>query len=119
MDISQEVSDVAATTTSSIDSPTIKQRKIESTVAVRDNETVALGGLIMEGTTRGRRGIPVLQDIPVLGWLFGTTSTNTTKTELMVLITPHVINSTEKARTATEEMQRKLPALRILFDRAR
>jgi general secretion pathway protein D len=119
MDISQEVSDVAATTTSSIDSPTIKQRKIESTVAVRDNETVALGGLMMEGTTRGRSGIPVLQDIPVLGWLFGTTSTNTTKTELMVLITPHVIDSMQKARSVTEELQRKLPALQILFDRTR
>jgi general secretion pathway protein D len=119
MDISQEVSDVASTTTSSIDSPTIKQRKIESTVAVRDNETVALGGLIMEGSTRGRSGIPVLQDIPVLGQLFSTTSKNAAKTELMVLITPHVIDSMQKARAATEELQRKLPALQVLFDRAR
>src|SRR5580704_13238297 len=94
MDISQEVSSVAATTTSSINSPTIKQRKIDSTVAVRDNETIALGGLIMDNTTRQKSGIPFLSDIPVVGALFGTHDTNVVKTELMVLITPHVVDST-------------------------
>jgi general secretion pathway protein D len=118
MDISQEVSDVATTTTSSIDSPTIKQRKIESIVAVRDNETIALGGLIMDNATRGRNGIPLLSDIPVVGGLFGTTSTRGTRTELMVLITPHVVDSLSSARAVTDELRRKLPALQPIFERA-
>jgi general secretion pathway protein D len=117
MDISQEVSSVAATTTSSINSPTIKQRKIDSTVAVRDNETIALGGLIMDNTTRQKSGIPFLSDIPVVGALFGTHDTNVVKTELMVLITPHVVDSTQRARSVTDELRRKLPAVQPLFEK--
>jgi general secretion pathway protein D len=113
------VSDVAATTTSTIDSPTIKQRKIESTVAVKDNETIALGGLIMDNKTTGRSGIPVIEDIPVIGGLFSDTENKKTRTELMVLITPHVVDSLEKARSVTEELKRKLPVVQALFDATR
>jgi general secretion pathway protein D len=56
--------DVAATTTSGIDSPTIQQRKVSSTVIVRDGETLALGGLIRDGRTPDTSGIPGLQNIP-------------------------------------------------------
>lgn len=116
MDISQEVSSVAQTTTSSIDSPTINERKIESTVAVHDSETVALGGLIMDNTTVAKNGIPVLQSIPVLGNLFTDTQKSKTRTELMVLITPHVLDSIEKARSVTDELKRKLPAIQYLVE---
>lgn len=117
MDISQEVSNVAPTTSSTIDSPTIKQRKIESTVAVKDNETIALGGLITDSTVKGRDGIPILQSLPIIGGLFSTTENNKGRTELMVLITPHVLDSIEKARTTTEELRRKLPTIQYLFER--
>lgn len=119
MDISQEVSDVAATDTSTIDSPTIQQRKISSTVAVQDNETIALGGLMKDSRTRGRSGIPLLQDIPVLGNLFRDTQDNRTKTELMILITPHVVDNFERARAATEELRAKLPAVQSLLNRVK
>jgi general secretion pathway protein D len=116
MDISQEVSAVVATTTSGIDSPTIKQRKITSSVAIRDGETVALGGLILNDDENGHSGIPLLGDIPIIGNLFRSTSHTFTKTELIVLITPHVIDNTERARTVTEELRRKLPSLRPLLE---
>jgi general secretion pathway protein D len=116
LDISQEVSDVAATTTSGIDSPTIKQRKISSSVAIRDGETVALGGLILNDNERGQSGIPLLMDIPLLGNLFRSTTHKVNKTELIVLITPHVVDSTERARTVTEELRRKLPSLEPLLE---
>lgn len=116
MDITQEVSDVTATDTSTIDSPTIQQRKISSTVAVRDNETIALGGLMKDNRTRGRSGIPFLQDIPVMGNLFRTTQDNRTKTELMVLITPHVVDNFDRARAVTDELRAKLPAVQSLLD---
>lgn len=114
MDIAQEVSDVANTTSSTLDSPTIRQRKISSSVAVRDGETIALGGLIKDSRTDGGSGIPVLRDIPALGFLFGSTTDNSIRTELLVLITPHVVESMEKARTVTEELRTKLPAAQRL-----
>lgn len=109
MDIAQEVSDVTSTTTSAIDSPTIQQRKITSSVAVQDGETIALGGLITKSHTKGRGGIPGLSQIPILGALFGTTTDNNGKTELVVLITPHVVEDVRQARAVTDELRRKLP----------
>lgn len=116
MDISQEVSNVAKTESSAIDSPTIQQRKISSTVAVQDNETIALGGLMKESRTQSNSGIPLLKDIPVLGNLFKSTGKDSGKTELMVLITPRVIDNMQRARTVTEELRQKLPSVQTLFE---
>jgi general secretion pathway protein D len=117
MEISQEVSDVASTNTSTLDSPTITQRKIDSTIAVQDNETIALGGLIKNSTTRGSSGLPYLSELPVVGGLFGTKNNKVERTELIVLITPHVIDNLQKARAVTEELRRKLPAIQTLLER--
>jgi general secretion pathway protein D len=111
LEIAQEVSDVAVTTSSTINSPTIAQRKILSTVAIRSGETVALGGLIRESTTGGKQGIPALNDIPFLGVLFGTTSADSRRTELLVLLTPRVVRNDEEARDATADLRRKYQAL--------
>lgn len=115
LDITQEVSDVVPTTTSSLNSPTIQQRRIASTVAVHDGETIALGGLIRDGRTNSRSGVPVLMDIPLVGNLFSTTEQMTQRTELLVLITPRVVDSLEKARSVTEELREKLRATHIFF----
>jgi general secretion pathway protein D len=104
MDVAQEVSDVSATTSSSLNSPTISERKINSTIAVQDGETVALGGLIKDSRSHGLSGIPVLQDIPYIGPLFGDTNDSVTRTELLVLITPRVVQGVQKLRSVTEEM---------------
>ena len=117
MDISQEVSDVSTTSTSTLDSPTITQRKIDSTIAVKDNETIALGGLIKDSRTRGSSGLPYLSEIPVLGALFGTKSTAVDRTELIVLLTPHVVDNLQKSRAVTDELRRKLPSLQTLLQR--
>jgi general secretion pathway protein D len=115
MDISQEVSDVSSTDTSTLNSPTITQRKIDSTIAVQDNETIALGGLIKDSRTNGSSGLPYLSDIPVVGALFGTKSHAIDRTELIVLITPHVVDNLQKARAVTDELRRKLPGLETLL----
>jgi len=112
MDISQEVSNVTPTTTSSLNSPTINQRKIGSTVAIQDGQTIALGGLITDNRTRGRSGIPLLQDIPVLGHLFSQDSNNDTRTELLVLITPRVVRDGRSAAAVTAELRDKLTGLK-------
>jgi len=114
LDVTQEVSDVVPTTTSSINSPTIQQRKFSSVVAVRDGQTIALGGLIKDSKSTTGSGIPFLRRIPVLGGLFGSDDHNTTRTELVVLITPHVIRSSDETEDAMEELRREFRGLHRL-----
>jgi general secretion pathway protein D len=114
LDIIQEVSDVSPTPASSLDAPTILQRRIESSVVVRSNEPVALGGLIRDDTRSGRSGIPILSDIPVLGNLFKTTSNSKSRTELLVLITPRIVATDIDARLITDELRRRLSRLQGL-----
>jgi general secretion pathway protein D len=107
IDIVQEVSDVVATTTSGIDSPTIQQRSIESTVAVQSGETVILGGLIRDSQGITKTGVPVLKDIPLLGALFRDTRNDDERTELMVLLTPRVVRTAEDARDIAKDLRRR------------
>jgi general secretion pathway protein D len=119
MEIQQEVSDAVETTSSDIDSPTISQRRIASTVAVQSGETVALGGLIRDNRDSRQTGLPLLSSIPVIGWLFGVTDRVSERTELLVLITPSVIGSQEEARAVTEELRRRLSGVEPIGDRLR
>jgi general secretion pathway protein D len=111
LDVSQEVSDVIPTTTSGIDSPTIQQRKFNTTVAVRNGETVALGGLIRDSKSRGRSGIPGLRRIPVIGDLFGSTEKTARRTELIVLMTPRVIQTEADSLELLEKLRRDFHGL--------
>ena len=111
LDIVQEVSDVVATTSSDLNSPTIQQRRIKSTVAVQSGESVALGGLIRDGNNKGVSGIPVVSEIPLLGNLFKTTTNTQRRTELLVLLTPRVAASRQDAREITEELRSRVRAL--------
>ena len=108
LEIVQEVSDVTETTTSNIDSPTIQQRRIESTVAVQSNETVALGGLIRDDREESIDGVPILMDIPLFGNLFKTTVEAYRRTELLVLITPRVVRDQHEAREVTDELRQRM-----------
>jgi general secretion pathway protein D len=122
MEISQEVSNVSAATAntqSQQDSPTINQRKVESTVSVQGGETVALGGLITDRRENAARGLPFLSRLPVIGWLFGTKADNAARTELLVLITPRVVGSTEQARQVTQELRSRLRTIAPLEQRLR
>lgn len=111
MKIEQEANQAVRTTTSGLDSPTIQQRKIHSSIAVKNGETIVLGGLIREDNGRGITGMPLLMDIPILGSLFGTTSKNKDKTELVILITPRVVGNEQNARDVTNEFKRKLTGI--------
>jgi len=111
LDISQEVSGVAPTTSSTLNSPTIQQRMVSSSIAVNNDETIALGGLIQESKTNSGSGIPVLQHIPVLGHLFGEDATSGNRKELLILITPRIVRNAQDSRRITEEVRSKLSAL--------
>lgn len=108
LEIMQEVSGVAETTTSGIDSPTIQQRQFESTVAVADGETIALGGLIRSTVAKSNSGIPYLKNIPILGEAFKSSSDVRRRTELILFLRPVIIRSVGDARRMTEELQRRL-----------
>jgi len=114
LDVRQEVSTVIATTTSDLNSPTIQQRSIESTVAVQSGETIALGGLIQDQDQEGSSGLPLLSDIPILGNLFKTTNNTKRRTELLVLITPRAVRDRGEARAVTEELRRRVTAIEPL-----
>jgi general secretion pathway protein D len=108
LDIAQEVSAVSQTTTSNIDSPTISTRKVATSVAVQDGETIALGGLITDRKEKGKNGIPILSTLPLIGSLFGTHATTATRTELVVLLKPRVIRTVDDGRAITDELREKL-----------
>lgn len=108
LDVSQEVSDVAQATTGSIDSPTFNQRLIRTRVAVQDGQTVGMAGLIRDSDTQGNSGIPFLKDVPLLGTLFSSQQNSRQRTELLVLITPHVVHDQRDARALTEDLRNQL-----------
>jgi general secretion pathway protein D len=111
MEVEQEVSNVAPTADETL-TPTIQQRKINSTVAVQSGETVVLGGLIRENDNRTGTGVPGLRDIPVLGWFFGASTDELTRSELVVLITPRAVRGKVQAREVTEEFREKMDSLK-------
>jgi general secretion pathway protein D len=108
LDIEQEVSNVAKTTSSGIDSPTIQQRRVRTTVTVSDGEAVALGGLIQERNSVGNTQVPILGDIPLVGNAFRTKSDAINRTELLIIIRPRVIRDGEEAARATEEYRSRI-----------
>jgi general secretion pathway protein D len=108
LDISQSVSDVRSTNTSNIDSPTFLERRVTSRVVVQDGQTIGLAGLIRDNTSEGNSGVPILKDIPIIGSLFGTQDNTRTRTELLVLITPHVVHDQRDARALTDDLRETL-----------
>ena len=111
MDIVQEVSNVTTTTTSTIDSPTIQNRSLLSTVTIESGETVMLGGLIRETASDGKSGLPLLHELPVIGSLFGASAKTGQRTELVVLIRPIIIGSPKDARVVTANLKDKFLTL--------
>jgi len=74
-----------------LQAPAMKERKIKTTVVTENGQTVILAGLMDDETTKSKRKIPLLGDIPILGFLFSTTHTGTSKSNLLIFITPHII----------------------------
>ena len=112
LDVDQEVSNVSTTTSSTLNTPTISQRRVNSSIAVGDGQTIALAGLISDTRSKSKSGIPILQNIPYLGALFSTVSTSSSRNELIVLVTPHIVRDNIAADAVTQELREKLPLTR-------
>jgi general secretion pathway protein D len=111
MEIEQEVSDVVNSSQPTL-TPTISQRRVHSTIAVTSGQTVLLGGLISDQNQKTKSGIPVLNDIPVVGDLFGTKSGQKQRTEIIMFIKPQLIRNSMDARGVAEDFRSSLTLMR-------
>lgn len=105
IEVTQEVSAAQSTSTGVSQSPTFITRKVATNLTLRDGATVVLGGLVQTIGGEGNTGIPLLKDIPVLGQLFRTNNNNQEQTEMLVVITPYIINSDADAEAITRAIR--------------
>jgi type IV pilus assembly protein PilQ len=83
--------------------PAVLENTASTTVLIPDGETAVIGGLLRSNVSKGKRGVPALSHIPVLGWLFKGTSKNKDNKELMIFITPKILDSTYYKNSAPDE----------------
>jgi len=115
MTVYQETSDLIESGNNESDNyigPTFTTRKISNTVLAKDGQTVVLGGLISTNITNNKTKVPFLGDIPLLGWLFRSTSDTKTKTNMLVFITPTIIKNNEDLNTITSSNRQQIEALK-------
>jgi general secretion pathway protein D len=113
MEINQEVSSPQAPAeTDAIRSPSIDRRSVRTQITVNDSDTVAIAGIIQETDLYNRSRVPLVGSIPIVGGLFGSTSINKSRTELIVLLTPRVIYDETELVSASEELKSGLRSLR-------
>jgi general secretion pathway protein D len=102
--LEQEISSVgSAVQVGGLDEVSINKTEATSNLVARDGDTIIIGGLIREDTTHETTGIPFLSRIPIIGSLFGNTSDITTRTELIILLTPHVMRNQQEAQTISSD----------------
>jgi hypothetical protein len=99
------------------DFPSFDVRQAETTAVVQDGETLVIGGIITDSKNRSRNGIPYLMDLPVIGRFFGRTVDELDRTELIMLITPHVIRNREESKKVTEDFKKSLSVVRNELER--
>jgi type II secretion system protein D len=96
MEINPEISELSARTTrisENFESPIVTRRRASTTVTVKDGQTVIIGGLISDRYERRDQKVPILGDFPIVGALFRSQQLSTAKTELLIVLTPHVVVS--------------------------
>ena len=104
LDLYQEVSTFSTISLTGTDQQIILNKTDATTsLVVQDNQTIVIGGLIREDTSKDRSGIPFLSRIPILGWLFGNTNDDKSRQEIIILLTPHVIKNQKEAKEISNE----------------
>jgi general secretion pathway protein D len=117
LDVKQEVNSIGAPVAPT-NSPSFIKREAETSVVLLSRQTLVLGGLIQDKLTTTDRGIPLLKDIPLFGYLFRFTERLVEKTELLLLITPRVIGTAVDAARITNEMRNATPEIDDALKRA-
>lgn len=106
MDVTQTANDFVSYT--SFNAPIVNQREAQTTVSVKDGETVVLGGIINDSVSKTVSKVPLLGDLPIIGNLFRSTSKSNNKTELLVFLTPRVVRDPDEARRVREQTEAEL-----------
>jgi general secretion pathway protein D len=111
LELSQEISAVGKPATiAGQDFSSIDKTETTTNLVARDGETIIIGGLIREDITKQKNGIPILSKIPLIGNLFSYTSDLNVRTELIILLTPHVVRNQQEAADVTSDYVRKFKA---------
>ncbi len=116
MEVTQEVSKVNDQATAGITSPRITNRKATTYIIARDGQHILMGGLMSTQYTVTHSGIPILKDIPILGYVFGSKGTKKEKKELIFILTPHVIRTRAEADRITREFATKVHSLKQMLE---
>lgn len=107
--ILQEVSSLTnRTIAAALDAPVISTREAATRAVIRNGQTVVIAGLIGNSEEAVERGIPLLKDIPLLGYLFKTKSTLRNRTELAIFVTPYVVRSDSDADLLRDRIRRRM-----------
>jgi general secretion pathway protein D len=104
LDINQDITSVAPSKGQAVDL-VLATRSAKTSVVVKDNETVVIGGLIQDQENDTVSKVPFLGDIPGLGWLFKTTNKTRTKTNLMILLIPHIVKDNDALTSITDDQR--------------
>lgn len=116
LDLTQEVSNYSIQKIFDSDQIVIKKREATTSLVVQSGHTIIIGGLIREDTQSTREGLPVLSKIPLLGYLFGSTTDKHTRTELIMLLTPYVVKNQVEATELTNEHLERLKGVKKEMD---
>jgi len=119
LDIEQEVSDQLPNVTvgqEGFSYPSFSTRKTKTSIIVPDKQGIVIAGILRENVKKNYQGVPVLSSIPVLGNLFRYTVDDSTKTELIMMLTPHVITTRNEADLLTMEFLDKLKHVKEVIE---
>jgi len=114
LQVRPEISSLAESTvqlTEGLRAPVFTQRFAETTVTIKNGETVVIGGLITTREETGTSKVPLIGDLPVIGWLFKSFTDRNQKTELLIVLTPRIVRSTEDMRRISIEERDKADIL--------
>jgi len=112
IDIDQQVSSVNEQITTGVNSPTISTKQVKTKLAVKNGQSILIGGLIEHNTSDSESGIPLLKDVPVFGYLFKYKEKSDDKTELLIVITPYVIENENVLDQYIEQFKEKTQMIR-------
>ena len=108
MQISVTLSDAQLNDTSTINSPLIINRSLQTTAVVHSGDSILLGGLISQNKSNSKGGVPILKDVPWIGDIFASNSVKTTKSELIILIRPIIVKTPQEIDTQTYKFKKIL-----------
>lgn len=119
LELRQEVSEAQPIgANSGVNSPAIFNRSVSTSLSLKDGSAILIAGLMSQKQTNSNSGIPFLKDIPLLGHAFKSTTRNNTKTELVLMIVPYIIETDTQADELTRSLSQRFELLDLPYNRA-